>query len=154
MRTEHKFVIWICIEIKGEVKHVPNPTPVVFSTDYFKEFFLLTVQRQFLCCSSSLIVCRWFTDCRIKPLLSITKTCLFIYIENFTTKKKWKFWDKKTYFFHISAQNIDYGHSLEPPRRCGSNEYPQSMFLSRNKEIMYTPVNPSFKVGFQGVKII
>ena len=25
--------------------------------------------------------------------------------------------------FHISAQNIDCGHSLEPPRRGGSNEY-------------------------------
>ena len=31
-------------------------------------------------------------------------------------------------FFHISAQNIDCGYSLEPPRRGGSNEYPQSMF--------------------------
>ena len=28
----------------------------------------------------------------------------------------------------ISAQNINCGHSLEPPRRGGSNEYPQSMF--------------------------
>ena len=25
-------------------------------------------------------------------------------------------------FFHISAQNIDCGYSLEPPRRGGSNE--------------------------------
>ena len=31
-------------------------------------------------------------------------------------------------FFYISAQNIDCGYSLEPPRRGGSNEYPQSMF--------------------------
>ena len=55
----------------------------------------------------------------------------------------------------ISAQNIDCGYSLEPPQRGGSNKYPQSMFLSRNK-IMYTPVNPSFTiyVGFKGVKII
>ena len=30
--------------------------------------------------------------------------------------------------FHTSAQNIDYGYSLEPPRRGGSNEYPQFMF--------------------------
>ena len=30
--------------------------------------------------------------------------------------------------FHTSAQNIDRGYSLEPPRRGGSNEYPQSMF--------------------------
>ena len=36
--------------------------------------------------------------------------------------------------FHVYAQNIDYGYSLEPPRRGGSNEYPQSMFLSRNKK--------------------
>ena len=34
--------------------------------------------------------------------------------------------------FLFSAQNIDCGYSLEPPRRGGSNEYPQSMFLSRN----------------------
>ena len=26
--------------------------------------------------------------------------------------------------FLISAQNIDYGYSLEPPQRGGSNEYP------------------------------
>ena len=30
--------------------------------------------------------------------------------------------------FLISAQNIGYVYSLEPPRRGGSNEYPQSMF--------------------------
>ena len=29
--------------------------------------------------------------------------------------------------FYTSAQNIDCGYSLEPPRRGGSNEYPQSM---------------------------
>ena len=34
--------------------------------------------------------------------------------------------------FLISAQNKDCGFSLEPPCRGGSNEYPQSMFLSRN----------------------
>ena len=53
---------------------------------------------------------------------------------------------KKTYIFHISAQNIDCGYSLEPPRRGGSNEYPQSMFLSIDKKIMYTPGNPSFTI--------
>ena len=30
--------------------------------------------------------------------------------------------------FLISAQKIDYGYSLEPPHRGGSNGYPQSMF--------------------------
>ena len=46
--------------------------------------------------------------------------------------------------------------TLEPPRRGGSNEYPQSMFLSRNKKQMYTPVNPSFttyKWGLRGSKL-
>ena len=33
--------------------------------------------------------------------------------------------------FLISDQNIDCGYSLEPPRWGGSNEYSQSMFLSR-----------------------
>ena len=32
--------------------------------------------------------------------------------------------------FLISAQNIDCGYSLEPPRRGGSNKYPQSMFCA------------------------
>ena len=30
--------------------------------------------------------------------------------------------------FLIFAQNINCGYTLEPPRRGGSNEYPQSMF--------------------------
>ena len=38
------------------------------------------------------------------------------------------------YFFLIFAQNIDCGYRLEPPRRGGSNQYPQSMFWSKNKK--------------------
>ena len=53
---------------------------------------------------------------------------------------------KNSDIFHISAQNIDCGYSLEPPRRGGSNEYPQSMFLSRNKKNNVYPVNPSFAI--------
>ena len=59
--------------------------------------------------------------------------------------------------FHISAQRIDCGYSLEPPQRGGSNEYPQSMFLSRNKKNNVYPCKPQFyyiKVGIKGVKII
>ena len=59
--------------------------------------------------------------------------------------------------FHTSAENIDCGYSLEPPRRGGSNEYPQSMFLSRNTINNVYPCTPQFyyiKVGFEGVKII
>ena len=36
--------------------------------------------------------------------------------------------------FYISAQNIDCGYSSEPPRWGGSDEYTQSMFLSKQKE--------------------
>ena len=59
--------------------------------------------------------------------------------------------------FHISAQNIDCGYSLEPPRRGGSNEYPQAMFLSRNMKNNVYPCKPQFyymKVGFKGVKTV
>ena len=52
--------------------------------------------------------------------------------------------------FDICAQNINYGYTLEPPRRGGSNEYPQSMFwIIIKKNNRYIPVNPSFiKVGY------
>ena len=88
---------------------------------------------------------------------SITKTCLFKYIENFTTQNRKKNQIKNSDIFHISAQNMDCGYSLEPPRRGGSNEYPHSMFLSRNKKNNIYPCKPQFyyiKVGFKGVKII
>ena len=58
--------------------------------------------------------------------------------------------------FHISAQNIDCGYSLEPPLRGGSNEYPQSI-LSRNKKNNVYPCKPQFyyiKMMLTGVKII
>ena len=50
---------------------------------------------------------------------------------------------KNSDIFYNSAQNIDCGYSLEPPRRGGSNEYPQSMFLSKNKK---NNINPSFTI--------
>ena len=61
-------------------------------------------------------------------------------------KNDFFFSDNKTDIFHISAQNIDYGYSLEPPRRGGSNEYLQSMFYAVIRKIMYTLVNPSFTI--------
>ena len=88
---------------------------------------------------------------------SIKKTRLFEYTENLTTKKTENFHIKNSDSFHISAQNIDCGYSLEPPRQGGSNEYPQSMFLSRNKKNNVYHCKPQFyymKVGFKGVKNI
>ena len=74
----------------------------------------------------------------------ITKTRLFKYIETFTSKN-WKFSDTiDPDIFHISALNIDCGYSIEPPQWGGSNEYPQSMFLSRNKKNNVYPCKPQF----------
>ena len=71
----------------------------------------------------------------------------------FYHRRNWKFLDKNSDIFHISAQNIDCGYSLEPPRRGGYNEYPQSMFLSGKKKNNVYPCKPQFcyiKVGFKG----
>ena len=64
----------------------------------------------------------------------------------FHLQKTENFQMKTLIFFLISAQNIDFGYSLEPPRRGGSNEYPQYMFLSRNKKNNVYPVNPSITI--------
>ena len=58
-------------------------------------------------------------------------------------KKNENFQTKISDIFHVSAQNIDCGYSLEPPQRGGSNEYPQSMFSA---EIRKNNVNPSFTI--------
>ena len=68
------------------------------------------------------------------------------YTENFWALKIENFQLKKFDIFLIFAQNIDCGYTLEPPRRGGSNEYPQSMFWSKNKENRYTPAYPSFAI--------
>ena len=65
--------------------------------------------------------------------------------ENFKIKNK------------MSSRNIYCGYSFEPPRRGGSNEYPQAVFLRRNEKNNVYPCKPQFyyiKVGFKGVKII
>ena len=53
------------------------------------------------------------------------------------------FQQKKIDIFLIFAQNIDFGvHN----RRGGSNEYPQSMFWSKNKKNRYTYSYPTFAI--------
>ena len=83
----------------------------------------------------------------------ITKTRLLLKISRPKTES---FEVKIVLFFHISAQNIDCGYSLEPPHRGGSNEYPQSIFFSRNKKYNVYPCKPQFyyiKVGLRGSKL-
>ena len=48
--------------------------------------------------------------------------------------------------FNMFVQNIDCGYTLEPPRRGGSNKYPQSMFWIKTKKNRYTPAKPSFSL--------
>ena len=87
---------------------------------------------------------------------AITKTRLSKYKKNSPPKIE-NFQIKNSDIFNIFAQNIDCGYSLEPPRRGGSNKYPQSMFLSKNKKNNVYSCKPQFyyiKMGFERVKII
>ena len=71
--------------------------------------------------------------------------------------QKLKKLNKNSDIFHISAQNTDCGYSLEPSNRASSNEYPQSMYLSRNKKNIVYPCKHKFyyiKVGLKVVKMI
>ena len=54
----------------------------------------------------------------------IMKICLY----NFDPHKPHWGLQGYTLFFLFLLKNIDCAYSLEPPRRGGSNEYPQSMF--------------------------
>ena len=87
--------------------------------------------------------------CNIVPYLcdkNITKKHAYSNILKILQPKKEHFQIKNFDIFHISAQNIDCGYSLEPPRRGGSNEYPQSMFFKQIKKKNVYPVNPSFTI--------
>ena len=74
------------------------------------------------------------------------------YTEIFFDCKNENFHWKKFDIFLIFAQNIDCGYTLEPPQRGGSNEYPQSMFWSKNKKNRYTPAYPSFAIKQWGLR--
>ena len=69
--------------------------------------------------------------------ISIKKTCLFKYTENFTTKNR-KFSDKNSDIFQISAQNIFCEAVLMSTHKL--------YFWAEIRKIMYTPVNPSFTI--------
>ena len=74
--------------------------------------------------------CSWLTRrCfdKKKKFFSLRKHA-YSNILKFLQPKKEKFQIKNSDIFHILSQNIDCGYSLEPPRRGGSSEYPQSMF--------------------------
>ena len=101
----------------------------------------------------------WTTGPRVIPkshihlqtMINITKTCLY----NFDPLKP-HFYIVKLGFtgvyisFLISAQNLDCEYSLEPPRRGGSNEYPQSRFWTEIRKISEFFI---WKFSFFGGKI-
>ena len=75
----------------------------------------------------------------------ITRTRLFKYKENFTSKN-WKFSNKKKkkkkniFFFHISAQDIYCGYSLEPPGEAVlTNTHNLCFWAEIRKIYIYTP---------------
>ena len=78
------------------------------------------------------------------PLQMALRKHAYSIIPNFLPPKNENFQIKNSDIFHISAPNIDCGYPLELPRRGGSNAYPQSMFLSRNKKNNVYDVNPRF----------
>ena len=90
-------------------------------------------------------------------LLSHYKNSPIQVYRKFHLQKTENFQIKTLILFIFLLKNIDCGYSLEPPRRGGSDQYPPSMFLSRNKKNNVYPCKPQFyfiKVGFKGVKII
>ena len=73
----------------------------------------------------------------------VTKDRIYItkkYLYNFDPLKPHFYIVKRglqgyTLFFLFLLKNIDCGYSLEPPRRGGSNEYPQSMYCAEIRKI-------------------
>ena len=77
----------------------------------------------------------------VKWVLSVVVCLLFLFVSSITKTCLYNFEPLKPHFyiiklrftgvyiiFLISAQNIDCGYLLKPPRRGGSNGYQQSMF--------------------------
>ena len=111
----------------------------VLNTIFLHNLWLLT---------TSLAKVSWQSNCHYNEFsLGITKT----YLYNFDPLKP-HFYIVKLGFtgvyiiFLISAQNIDCGYSLEPPRRGGSNEYPQSMFWAEIWKISEFFLSGNFQV--------
>ena len=89
----------------------------------------------------------------MKKKQNITKHAHVIYRFFWSCENRNVLLDFFKYIFLIFAQNIDCGYTLEPPRRGGSNEYPQSMFLEQKYEkkigiLLHTPVL-LYKIGVQ-----
>ena len=92
----------------------------------------------------------------VKKIGIITKTCLYNFdpLQPHSYVVKLEFAGVYIICF-ISAQNIDCGFSLEPPRQGGSNEYPQSIVDMKTYPFKYTenlpPKNEKFKIKISNI---
>ena len=78
-------------------------------------------------------------------IISLRKHVDAIY-RYFLVVQNLEFHSKCVNIFLICSQNIDCGYTSEPPWQGGSNEYPQSMFWSKNNKNMHTPAYPIFSI--------
>ena len=86
------------------------------SSTLFSHIMLQLHSRRLFCSS---LVSEKCLQSLPKHAHAINRKKLVVKMKNFAGKND---------IFLIFAQNIDCGYTLEPPRRGGSNEYPQSMF--------------------------
>ena len=68
-----------------------------------------------------------YAECRCETSYSFRKHA-YSQLFKVSPSKTDNFQIKILTFFIFLLKIVDWGYSLKPPRRCGSNEYPQSMF--------------------------
>ena len=76
---------------------------------------------------------------KTKKKKHIKKNCNRVHYENKPIQIYTNFYQQKknSDIVHISAQNINCGYPLEPPRRGGSKEYPKSMFWTSTRNLCF-----------------
>ena len=85
---------------------------------------------------------------RLTDTISLRKHAYSNILKTLPSKNE-NFQKKNSDIFHISAQNIDCGYTLEPPRRLGEAVLTSThnlCFWAEIRKIMYTPVDPSFTI--------
>ena len=119
--SHSRILIWEVLEMLNEgIQSEPH----LSAADSMTPDYIVSHLRRTAICSTgnTRAVCIFLPS-------SITKTCLYSFDPlkpHFYIVKLW--FTGVNIIFLISAQNIDCGYRLEPPRRGGSNECPQSMF--------------------------
>ena len=165
--THKKLPTW---RLSGRLKPIWRDCEATFS---FSVLFILCYVSSVLLCLLCVCVCLLFFFFCCFFLFFIFFFFFFFFVlffpchyENMPIQIYWIFYHQNMKIFRwkiliifiFLLENIDCGYSLEPPQRggsnephniCfrgGSNESPQSMFSSKMRKIMYTPVNSSFTI--------